>query len=66
MTSLRTTEGMNMERIQHEWGDAAVERILRDAKQFLESGKLNKNEYAVTLTREGKLFADGIAAELFG
>ena len=66
MTSLRTTEGMNMERIQHEWGDAAVERILRDAKQFLQSGKLNKNEYVVTLTREGKLFADGIAAELFG
>ena len=55
-----------MERIQHEWGDAAVERILRDAKQFLQSGKLNKNEYVVTLTREGKLFADGIAAELFG
>ncbi len=66
MTSLRTIEGMDMDRIRREWGDAAAERILRDAKPFKDSGKLNINGYSAVLTREGKLFADGIAAELFG
>ena len=66
MTSLRTIEGMDMDRIRRDWGNAAAERILRDAKPFKDSGKLNINEYSVVLTGEGKLFADGIAAELFG
>lgn len=66
MTSLRTIEGMNMNRIRLEWGDTAAERILRDAQPFFQSGKINMNGNNVLLTREGKLFADGIAAELFG
>lgn len=66
MTSLRTIEGMDLSRIREGWGEAAAERILQDAAPFLTSGKLQKRGASVTLTREGKLFADGIAAELFG
>jgi oxygen-independent coproporphyrinogen-3 oxidase len=66
MTSLRTIEGMDMRRIRETWGEAVAERILRDAAPFLTTGKLETNKSSVTLTREGKLFADGIAAELFG
>lgn len=66
MTSLRTIEGMDILRIRKGWGEAAAVRILRDAAPYLTSGKLQKHESSVTLTREGKLFADGIAAELFG
>jgi oxygen-independent coproporphyrinogen-3 oxidase len=66
MTSLRTVEGMNMSRIREGWGEAAAARILRDAAPYLTSGKLQERKSSVILTREGKLFADGIAAELFG
>jgi oxygen-independent coproporphyrinogen-3 oxidase len=39
---------------------------VRDAsRKFIESGKLILKETKLLLTREGKLFADGIAADLF-
>jgi oxygen-independent coproporphyrinogen-3 oxidase len=35
------------------------------SKKFIESGKLILKENKLLLTKEGKLFADGIAADLF-
>lgn len=66
MTSLRTIEGMDMQLIESKWGEVEVQRIYRDAAPFLLSGKLERNGHVIVLTREGKLFADGISAELFG
>ena len=61
MTALRTKEGLDLgklsETISHELGTAS--------KKFIESGKLIFQENKLVLTKEGKLFADGIAAELF-
>jgi oxygen-independent coproporphyrinogen-3 oxidase len=43
-----------------------VSNELRTAsKKFIESGKLILKENKLILTKEGKLFADGIAAGLF-
>jgi hypothetical protein len=35
------------------------------SRKFIEEGKLIKENNFLKLTQEGKLFADGIAAELF-
>jgi oxygen-independent coproporphyrinogen-3 oxidase len=61
MTSLRTVEGLDLDKISK-----AMSYELRAAcKKFIESGKLILRENKLQLTKEGKLFADGIAAELF-
>ena len=65
MTSLRTIEGMDMRWIGNKWGDIELQRILKEATPFLKSGKLDSDGNVIVLTREGKLFADGISAELF-
>ena len=61
MTSLRTIEGLELERIPF----ANRHSLLAAGKKFLESGKMIQQNGRLLLTREGKLFADGIAAELF-
>ena len=61
MTALRTKEGLDLKELS-----AAVGHELRNtSKKFIETGKLILKENKLVLTKEGKLFADGIAAELF-
>lgn len=64
MTSLRTMEGMDLQTIEHKY--SADER--RRIEKLLE--KIPKNLWIldgsiIKLTDEGKLFADGIASDLF-
>ena len=61
MTALRTKEGLDLDKLP---GSAGNE-LLVASKKFIESGKLILKENKLILTEEGKLFADGIAAELF-
>ena len=77
MTSLRTSEGLNIKRIenifsqqlaignwQNEQSDA-INTILKQSKKYIDKGHMVlKNDHFV-LTKEGKLLADGIAADLF-
>jgi oxygen-independent coproporphyrinogen III oxidase len=58
MTSLRTVEGLDLSRVGN------LELGVRSRK-FIDSGKMVNENNFLKLTREGKLFADGIAAELF-
>jgi oxygen-independent coproporphyrinogen-3 oxidase len=58
MTSLRTVEGLDLQRVQ-----SSEFRVL--SKKFIEQGKMIEENNFLKLTKEGKLFADGIAAELF-
>ena len=61
MTSLRTMEGLHLERLVEK--DRAT--IELSSRKYIEQGLMkNENDYLV-LTREGKLLADGIAADLF-
>lgn len=65
MTSLRTVEGLNIEKVKHEFGETFSKGIVDNAKKYLDSNKLFSQNVQLTLTDEGKLFADGIAADLF-
>ncbi len=65
MTSLRTLEGLDLKFIEKEFSLKERNRIESSAVHYLvRKLVINKNENFV-LTDEGKLFADGIAADLF-
>ena len=61
MTSLRTMEGLNLERFD----DVASEKLIAASRKFIESGLVKFENHSLLLTNNGKLLADGIAAELF-
>lgn len=61
MIALRTCEGLDLSRLQ-KYEKAT---ILKNAQKYLQQHLLSFNENILVLTREGKLYADGIAADLF-
>jgi oxygen-independent coproporphyrinogen III oxidase len=65
MTSLRTIEGMDLLLIEKEFGTAAADRILAQAQAYILRGTMAYHAPVLSLTREGRFFADGIAADLF-
>lgn len=65
MTSLRTSWGCDLQKVYDEWGREFSDSLLRLAEKHILSGKIMHKEKILTLTREGKFFADGIAADLF-
>jgi len=65
MTSLRTIEGLSIEKAVAGFGKHFGEKILLSAKKYEDSNKLTCQKAHLILTDEGKLFADGIAADLF-
>jgi oxygen-independent coproporphyrinogen III oxidase len=68
MTSLRTMEGMDMTKIEEILNKEVRSTkydILKAAEKFIGGGKMILENNFLKLTNEGKLIADGIAAELF-
>lgn len=65
MTSLRTQEGLDTTYISHHFGDVASEQLQKNSSKYISSQKLLRSGAKLQLTKEGKLFADGIAADLF-
>lgn len=65
MTSLRTVWGCDLEHIRNVFGKGFSDQLLKQAESYLISGKIDKTGEILSLTREGKLYADGIAADLF-
>jgi oxygen-independent coproporphyrinogen III oxidase len=65
MTSLRTMEGLNLDYVSTIFGAAESSRIKEASSKYESTGKLRTVNDKIILTREGKLFADGIAADLF-
>ncbi len=65
MTSLRTIEGLDLRRVRERWGAPAGERLEREAHPFLQKGWMTREGQKLILTAQGKLFADGIASDLF-
>ncbi|PWT99648.1 MAG: coproporphyrinogen III oxidase [Bacteroidetes bacterium] len=63
MTSLRTMEGMSLLKITDEYGEDAAEKVLKTLKKF--EDKIYRAGDNIILTKTGKLYADGIASELF-
>jgi oxygen-independent coproporphyrinogen-3 oxidase len=65
MTSLRTREGLNLTYIEEKFGKPISLQLKMNSKKFIENQNLLLNNMQLQLTKEGKLFADGIAADLF-
>lgn len=65
MTSLRTMWGIDLEKIKKEFGLTYVQQTKKQIEQFLVKKQLILDKNKICLTQNGKLFADGIAAELF-
>ena len=65
MVSLRTTEGINLKKVEHCWGITESQRILTALKKSQHEGLITLFATTATLTHRGMLFADGIAADLF-
>jgi oxygen-independent coproporphyrinogen-3 oxidase len=65
MTSLRTMEGLDLDYVIKNFGETESSRIKAASSRYESTGKLKTVNCKVILTREGKLFADGIAADLF-
>lgn len=65
MTSLRKIEGLSLEEFEKRFGKLRLELLHRDLKAPLRAENIIDKEGYIKLTRTGKLFADGIAADLF-
>lgn len=65
MTSLRTIEGIAVALVKENFGVNQAAYLLNSSIKFIEKGWMINAGENLVLTREGKLFADGIAAELF-
>ncbi len=65
MTSLRLMEGCDLNFINQKFGSASVAVIQQEAAVFLNDGRLLEKDQHLILTKEGKLFADRIAGDLF-
>jgi oxygen-independent coproporphyrinogen III oxidase len=65
MTSLRTMEGLSLSHVSASWDKQTADAIKKDAAIFLEERTMTASGDHLILTAEGKLLADGIAAELF-
>lgn len=65
MTSLRTMWGLDLKKISSSYGEIYVQEIIKQIKPYIENEKVTFNNNTIKLTDNGKLFADGIAADLF-
>jgi oxygen-independent coproporphyrinogen-3 oxidase len=65
MTSLRTIWGCNLNYITDKFGSNARKEIEKHSESFIMRKQMIFNNDTLYLTDRGKLFADGIAADLF-
>ncbi|MEO6290011.1 MAG: radical SAM family heme chaperone HemW [Ginsengibacter sp.] len=65
MTSLRTMEGLDLRFIENNFSVRDSSRIENDAKIYINKNIMIVNNGNLILTEQGKLFADGIASDLF-
>jgi oxygen-independent coproporphyrinogen III oxidase len=65
MTSLRTREGIVMERMGKMFSSDIISAFEKNINKWVNSGKIIKLENQYILSKEGRFFADGIASDLF-
>lgn len=65
MTSLRTSKGMNLNRINERFGSDYSNEVRDSLEPFIDKNWITIKDQIVILTTDGKLFADYIASELF-
>ena len=65
MISLRTVEGIDMNKLEEKFGTGKLQALKENAATFIKEGLLLNDGSFLKLTPKGKFLADGIAAELF-
>lgn len=65
MTSLRTSAGCNLEWVAEKFGADQSLRLQAESKALIAKGWMEHKGETLRLTKAGRLFADGIAADLF-
>lgn len=65
MTSLRTMWGTDLNKIESDFGNGHVAEVRKQIEPYIDKGMAFEDKNTIFLTTQGKLFADGIAAELF-
>ena len=65
MTSLRTIEGLDLKIVENNFSVKERTRIENSVNSYIAQKMIINNNEKLLLTDEGKLFADGIAADLF-
>lgn len=65
MTSLRTQDGLSLDRVSDNFGKEYTMQLMQRGQKWESGQKLQFENGRILLTKEGKLFADGIAADLF-
>jgi oxygen-independent coproporphyrinogen-3 oxidase len=65
MISLRTSEGCDLSYIEKKFGKMAMTRLAESASTHQERSMLRVEAERIILNDQGKLFADGIASDLF-
>jgi len=65
MTGLRTIWGVDMRRIEAEFGLEIIDYLKQQTQKFLDDGLLYVEDEIVKTTSKGKFLTDGIASDLF-
>ncbi len=65
MISLRTSNGIDLDQVQKQFGKEKADLIVKNAGKYIRTDKIIFSNAVLRLTNEGRLFADGIAADLF-
>lgn len=65
MTSLRTSKGLDLREVAERFDSEYRSQIIQNLDPFLAKEWVVIKDHTVTLSKEGKLFADHIASELF-
>lgn len=65
MTALRTSAGCHLEWVAEKFGTALTTHLIAHSQPFITMKHMERVGETLRLTKAGRLFADGIAAELF-
>lgn len=65
MTAIRTIEGIDLSFVKENFGENISKQLQDAGNKYIQDHKLQTINYKLVLTGEGKLFADGIASDLF-
>ncbi len=65
LTALRTLWGCDMDYVKNIFDSRFYNYLVKQSGKYLEQGLLSNTNHFLVLTDKGKLFADGISADLF-
>ncbi|ALU25937.1 radical SAM family heme chaperone HemW [Myroides odoratimimus] len=65
MTGLRTIWGVDLTRVEREFGKTYHDYLVKFSTSFLEEELMHKEGDILTITNKGKFLSDGIASDLF-